>query len=274
MEILKSTLRILLVVGIVLPLAIFLVQSWLIYFPRNYDQYDAYLRRAEALEFTNRGKSQTAFLVQRGDAPPTGVWWVFGGNGSLALDWLDLVESVDRPDLAFVLVDYPGYGLCEGRPNPGSVLRSIDALIPVVAKRLELSEEVLLDRSAAMGHSLGAAVALEMAANFELKSVIAISPFTTMKAMAGRTVGPVLSHLLTHRYDNVRSLRTLEAQSNSHILLFHGTNDEIIPFAMGRQLADDFPGLIQFRAVNGAGHNNIILEIEDQLIPILARGTG
>lgn len=270
MELLKATLRIALVLVIVVPLLIYFMQARLIYFPRTYEYYGAYLQRVEHLEFENRGKRQTAFLIRSSDGPIEQIWWVFGGNGSLALDWVEQVEAIQKPGIAFVMVDYPGYGISKGRPKPSSIRRSVDRLIPTVSTALDLSDEETLAKSAALGHSLGAAVAMEMAARYDLKLVVAISPFTTMKAMATRTVGPVLSNLLTHRYDNVRSLTTLSERGTAQILMFHGDQDEIVPFAMGKQLGDDFSGIVEFRAVKGAGHNDIISFLEGDLIRIVS----
>tara|TARA_R110002096_G_scaffold67332_8_gene163357 strand:- start:13678 stop:14499 length:822 start_codon:yes stop_codon:yes gene_type:complete len=273
MEFLKPVFRIILVLLVVVPLLIYLVQAKLIYFPRTYGNYGTYLRRVEHLKFENRGKSQTAFLINKGHEPIERVWWVFGGNGSLALDWLDQIEAVNAPGVIFVMVDYPGYGICEGRPNPSSIRRSIDRLIPVVAKRLNLSEELLLQKSATLGHSLGAAVALEMAARFDLQLVVAISPFTTMKAMASRTVGPVLSNLLTHRYDNLSSLRSLHEKGTAQVLMFHGDRDQIVPFEMGKQLSQNFSAVVKFQSVPGAGHNDIINFLEEELTRVISHGS-
>jgi hypothetical protein len=49
---------------------------------------------------------------------PHNVWIVFGGNGAAALDWIDLVRDFPDPCTGFLFVDYPGYGICEGKTNP------------------------------------------------------------------------------------------------------------------------------------------------------------
>ncbi len=276
MDLLKSGLRVAVALAVIVPLLIFVAQASLIYFPRDYADYSAYLRRVEHLKFENRGKAQTAFLLNSGgDGAVERVWWFFGGNGALALDWLSLAENLEKPGIACVLVDYPGYGLCEGRANPRSIRRSVDALFPVVAEHLGMTEETLKGRSAVLGHSLGAAVALDTAARYELDFAVVISPFTTMKKMATRTVGPVLSNLLTHRYDNVESLNLLanSGRSGVRVHLFHGREDEIVPFAMGRQLAGDFSGIVRFHPVDGAGHNDIFGAIEPEIRTLLTAGT-
>jgi len=69
------------------------------------------------------------------------VWLVFGGNGTVALDWPGWLPL--RQGRTFVLVDYPGYGASEGRPTPGHVRDSIRALLPALAAHWKTTPEAL-----------------------------------------------------------------------------------------------------------------------------------
>jgi fermentation-respiration switch protein FrsA (DUF1100 family) len=68
-----------------------------------------------------------------------------------------------------------------------------------------------------------------------------------------------LGPLLRHRFDNVRTLKSILSQNeNPQITIFHGEWDEIIPVKMGRALAQLEPGRIKFVEVPGAHHNDVI----------------
>ena len=169
---------------------IYLCQGRFIYFPRKYHSSTEGLARVKALSFLSGGKKQYLLLPNReGNVSPKRIWWIFSGNGSVGLDWLELTEAVKNPEVAFVLFDYPGYGFNKGSASPDRIARSIDAAIPAVAESFDLSENDLLQRSSATGHSLGCAVALDFAQRHGLNRVIAIAPFTTMAAMARRQMG-------------------------------------------------------------------------------------
>ena len=249
---------------------IYLCQGRFIYFPRKYHSSTEGLARVKALSFLSGGKKQYLLLPNReGNVSPKRIWWIFSGNGSVGLDWLGLTEAVKNPEVAFVLFDYPGYGFNKGSASPDRIARSIDAAIPAVAESFDLSENDLLQRSSATGHSLGCAVALDFAQRYGLNRVIAIAPFTTMAAMARKQMGPVVVPLLRHRYDNEKSVdKLLGSGRQFDLTIFHGDSDNLIPDSMGRELAarDKSNTKIQFQSVRGAGHNNIVGSIAPELV--------
>jgi fermentation-respiration switch protein FrsA (DUF1100 family) len=67
------------------------------------------------------------------------------------------------------------------------------------------------------------------------------------------TVVPVLGRTLVSGFDALSRI----GQVRVPLLIIHGTHDEIIPFAMGKQLFDAANQPKQFWAVEGAGHNDI-----------------
>lgn len=268
-----SLLRITVLLLILPPTLLLAFQRHLIYFPRDYDErsHRAALDLLTRVEFESKGKPQTAFLFNEpeGEAPKK-IWWCFGGNGALAAEWLLSFHFIEAPGTAFVLFEYPGYGYNKGRANPKSIQRSIDDFQQLLTGRWGLTSDELNERSAVLGHSLGAAAGIEMAARHEIDEIVAISPFTTMKDMAKLVIGGALSNLLLHRFNNERPLDQIVSQSpNATIRIFHGVEDRQIPIEQGKSLANRHPDRIQFHPVEGAGHNDIISEIGDQLRQIV-----
>ncbi len=212
------------------------------------------------LEYTTDDGRQVAFYVPPTESDPkqlpTVLWVMFNGNASLAQDWLDLIESASRTDTGFLLVDYPGYGLCEGSPTRKGILRNIDASYLALADHLGTTTKNLEPHTRAFGFSLGAAVALEFAVRHPPKHVVLLASFTSMQDMARIVVGPVIKHLLIDRFDNRARLAELAALPNPpRVDLFHGTQDDVIPFAMGEELAAAHPSMITFHPIEGSDHN-------------------
>jgi len=152
-----------------------LFQESYIYHPRPYEVAD--LDRAKALGVkairykTSQG-NQTAFLYQAEDTatPPTTLWIMFSGNGSVALDWFALPWSCNDPQTAFLLVDYPSYGFCEGKPNPETILENSEKALQ---RLCELKSWKLgRDQLAVLGHSIGGAAALQFAAAHPVKTIL------------------------------------------------------------------------------------------------------
>ena len=113
---------------------LYVAQDKLIYHPRRYHDYglNSYYNKrtvdnaVEDLEFTTSDGRQKAFVL-RGDGGPQGRVWLFmGGNAGVALDWAHIARAFLRKDptsAATILVDYPGYGMCQGHPSPDSMVR-------------------------------------------------------------------------------------------------------------------------------------------------------
>ncbi|RYZ68919.1 MAG: hypothetical protein EOP09_08645, partial [Proteobacteria bacterium] len=99
-------------------------QSRLIYFPRPYSGDEARdwkdLSGGKIVDYTTSQGKQRAFL-QGELANPRNLWVVCAGNGSVALDWSHWFKDRVPAGDAWLLVDYPGYGNCEGKPSPGHI---------------------------------------------------------------------------------------------------------------------------------------------------------
>jgi pimeloyl-ACP methyl ester carboxylesterase len=237
-------------------------QSRLMYFPApcRAEHRDA-LRAANgtALPFTTSQGKQTAFYIPPRDASAAEgapIWVCCAGNGSLALDWLYFTPEWS-PRFAYLLVDYPGYGDCEGSSRPDRIRENVLGAVTALSAHLKVPGQALKPRLRGLGHSLGSAAILMAATDLGMRQLVLIAPFTTMTDMARQVVGWPLCHLNHHRYDNRRNLaRFVEAGGRARI--FHGSDDEVIPVTMGRELAANHPGAVSFAEVAGAMHNDIL----------------
>jgi uncharacterized protein len=253
-----------------------LFQESYIYHPRPYEVAD--LDRAKALGVkairykTSQG-NQTAFLYQTEDTatPPTTLWIMFSGNGSVALDWFALPWSCKDPQTAFLLVDYPSYGFCEGKPNPETILENSEKAIQ---RLCELKSWKLgRDQLAVLGHSIGGAAALQFAAAHPVKTIVVFSTFTSMADMVQEVTLIRLDWFLRHKFDNVARLKTILSQNPvPEIYIFHGDRDGVIPFTMGKNLHQIDPDRIHFSKVAGADHNDVIQKaVSNKLLEALGK---
>jgi len=253
---------ILLLLFIAVVAVIYFRQHTFIYHPRPYDP--SYARalppRGEELSYTLSFGKQTAFYIPATAAPalPRRIWFAFCGNGSLALDWTTILAGYPNSEDAFVLVDYPGYGKSEGYATIASTRASADGALDALGKRLRVGKEDLEPRLCAIGHSLGAAVALDFAARHHVQRVVAIAPFTTLREEAARLVSHPLSHLLIESYNNGTNIEEMHRRNpDARMAIFHGTEDTVVPMGMGRALAQRF-GFIEFFAIPGADHVSVL----------------
>ncbi len=235
-------------------------QSKLIYFPRPYGPDHVAKWDAEpgttVIDYTTSEGKQQAYLLTPAPKPER-LWLVVGGNGTLALDWSDWLREHGPQQDAWLLIDIPGYGACEGKPRPGTIRRSLKAVVPTAMESLHWSLPADHAKLRFFGHSLGAAVCLMAAEEYDVRRGVMLAPFTSTMDMTKAMFGADLGFLVWHRFDNRHRLGKLAKRDGAEVFVLHGSDDEAIPVTMSRELAKEFPGIVRYAEVPGGRHNTL-----------------
>ena len=199
------------------------------------------------------GQRLAGFLVGNPRAAP-GVLLSFHGNADLALWQLDWARSVEaRTGYAVLLSEYRGYMSLGG--NPTYPTSKLDA----IAAREYLTSTFGLDpqQLAYFGHSLGSAVATELAEAHEPRALLLQSPFSSARAMAGLLVIPpiglVWKAISRIHFDTIRTVALLSCP----VSVAHGRRDRIVPVKMGLEVYEAAKVKGRLLLVEGAGHNDV-----------------
>ena len=189
-----------------------------------------------------------------------GLVVAFHGNADLARNLVPwAAQVVRRTHTAVFLPEIRGYDGFAGRPTYGGAALDARAALRVVRDSLHIPPT----RLAYFGHSLGSAIATELASEQPPAVLILESPLSSARAMAQRMLFPGLSLLwrIVSRvhYDTVRRVGELKVP----VWVAHGDRDVIIPVRMGREVfaAAAVPG--ELLIVRGAGHNDVALQAGD-----------
>jgi pimeloyl-ACP methyl ester carboxylesterase len=251
---------------------IYFCQHSMIYHPRPYSAaYYAVALPANgiALDYTLPFGKQTAYYLPGRNIIPTRLWVAFCGNGSLALDWTLILRDYPQNGDGFLLVDYPGYGKNSGYATIDSTRATADSAVRALSGHLHIDQQAV--EYCVIGHSLGAAAALDFAVHRRVQAMVLISPFTTLREEAAEIVGGMLSRLLVENYDNRHNLEiVLHQNPGVRVAIFHGTADRNIPVRMSRELKKDFPA-VDFFPVEGANHVTVLDQARDQIIDWMNR---
>jgi len=253
----------LLLLGVLLMLALF--QHKLIYHPRTYptDYQPWKTSSLELLRYQTTEGSQTAYYLPPENNSVQRVWVLFGGNAGLALDWLGLLAQVSSAEVGFLLIDYPGYGVCEGSASPETIRSSTREAFQAWQREFGFESQPIW---ATLGHSLGAAAALQFAEDHSVDRIVLLAPFTSLADMVRHLFGGWLVPLLRHPFENRKPLQmVLERHPTPAILIAHGTRDEVVPVEMGRELATLNPKQIEYLEVPDTGHNDILSKLWPRL---------
>lgn len=182
----------------------------------------------------------------------------FHGNGEIASDYDDIAPTYNQLGLAFLVVDYRGYGRSGGTPTVRTLLsdaRAVWAALPDLTAARGLAPA----RTYVMGRSLGSASALEIAASAEagVHGLIIESGFAFAQELITRLGGPAFRGA-----DNGRvGLGHLDkiARITAPTLILHGEDDWIIPLRDAKALyAASGAADKRLVTVPGAGHNDLL----------------
>lgn len=152
----------------------------------------------------------------------------FHGNGESAAQNLWLPPVLAREGVDTFLSEYRGYGGNAGAPSEEGLYRDAEAAFAWLA-----SAGYGRDRIVIVGRSIGTGVAAEMAHRGKGRALVLVSPFTTVVDLARRMVGPLAGALVADRFDTLAKMPALDVP----VAVLHGTDDELIPYAMGTAVA-------------------------------------
>ena len=192
--------------------------------------------RLGAWFFPATGRPGPAVLVCNGNA----------GDRSMRAP---LAAALSRAGLSVLLFDYRGYGGNPGRPSEDGLAADARAAQSWLAAQPEVDP----DRIAYFGESLGAAVAVGLAAERPPAALVLRSPFTSL-ADVGAVHYPWLPvrQLLLDRYPSIDRIGSLAAP----VLVIAGDRDDIVPATLSKRLYDAAPEPKRFLSIPGTGHND------------------
>lgn len=196
------------------------------------------------------------FLPGRGERSTTAVLVCNGNAGSRAYR-APLAEALARHGFSVLLFDYRGYADNPGRPSEEGLLRDARAA------RAWLAQRPGIERVAYFGESLGAAVAVALAAESPPAALILRSPFTSL-ADVGAHHYPFLPVrlLLRDRYPSIERIGRIGCP----LLVIAGERDSIVPKRLSRRLFEAALEPKRWHVVPGADHNDLELLAGRELI--------
>ncbi len=170
----------------------------------------------------------------------------FHGNAEDLGDCAPWLQELHDAGFAVLALDYRGYGRSGGRATEQNVYADTQALLACARERFG----VVSTQCIIVGRSLGGGPAVELATHAPVAGLVLLSAFDSAFRV------PIPARILPFdRFDNLAKITTVRCP----LLIFHGTADDVVPFAHGQALfaAANEPK----RAVwlDGTRHNDIFL---------------
>ena len=188
--------------------------------------------------------------VYRGPLPDSSATWIlyFHGNAGNASRRVDFHAQLIRRGFSVLVAEYRGYGESDGSPGEWGIYDDAETFCAYAHNALGVPPEHLIF----YGHSLGSAVAIELACRRKAAGLILEGAMTSVPDR-GQELYPYLpvAMMATNRFDSIDKIGRLTLPK----LFLHAIDDEIIPIAHGRKLFQAAPLPKTFQEVHG-GHNS------------------
>jgi fermentation-respiration switch protein FrsA (DUF1100 family) len=181
---------------------------------------------------------------------PRAVMLFSHGNGEHVARLAPILKLLhDRAQVSVFAWDYRGYGRSKGKPHETNLLADARSAQLWLAKRAGVRpDDVVL-----YGRSLGGAVAVGLASEYPVRGLVLERTFAELTETAAYHFPwlPV-RWIMRNKFPSVDRIATYQGP----LLQSHGTNDEVVPFEMGRRLfeAAATPNK-RFFVVEGGNHN-------------------
>jgi hypothetical protein len=235
----------------VLVAGLYVFQRHLLYFPdvRRPELGDlAVLGVREITLKTGDGLSLLSWYLPPRDGHPAIAY--FHGNGGHIGYRAERLRWFARNGYGVLMAEYRGYGGNAGTPSESGLVADGAAALDFLD-----GEGIAPNRLVIYGESLGSGVAVFLAAQREVASLILEAPFTSVAEVAQHHYSFIpASALLRDRFDSRAKIGNVRVP----ILVLHGERDRVVPLRYGRALFDVAPDPKELWLSREAGHEDLV----------------
>jgi uncharacterized protein len=174
----------------------------------------------------------------------------FHGNGDNLRNAAKIADPYLDAGYGLLLAEYRGYSGFEGQPAEIGLYADARAFLKaLIASGVRETDVVLF------GHSLGAAVATQMATEFHVAGLMLLAPFLSLTKIA-QTWLPIFPAklLIMDRFENFRKIPKI----NVPLLVAQGEKDMIVPPADSQRLFGLANEPKEFHLFPNGQHNNLL----------------
>ena len=251
-------IRVLLIVYIVMCLGIYFFQSKLVFVPtKGEPQYTPQNLGLDFEDFMLESGSEkiNAWFIPSKANKGT-VFFCHGNAGNLG-HRLSTIRIWHELGINILLFDYRGFGKSSGSPSEEGCYEDAKACFKWLEKNNKLTKPLIIH-----GRSLGGGVASWAANNVECDALILESTFTSVPDMGAHYYPFLPIGLISSiHFPTAERLKTFKKP----LLIIHGEKDEIIPYFMGKKIADQ----TKAEFLDLTGRHNSGFEVSPNYIPTL-----
>lgn len=181
---------------------------------------------------------------------PKGVILYFHGNAGDLSRWGKITEFFVEKDYDVFVMDYRTYGKSKGLLSEHALYSDAQMCYDYILKRYQETDIIIY------GRSLGTGMATYLASNNNPQQLILETPFYSLTDIAkGRFSLFPIKKLLKYDFPSYKYIENISCP----ISIFHGTDDNVIPYASGIKLFNSMnQEAKKFFTIENGEHNNLV----------------
>ncbi|QJD91865.1 alpha/beta hydrolase fold domain-containing protein [Duganella dendranthematis] len=180
--------------------------------------------------------------------PHPGV--VYFGGRSEEVSWVARDAGKLFPGMAVLAVNYRGYGDSHGDPAEAHFVEDGRMLFDWLSERHHVDPK----RIAVVGRSLGSGVAVQVAMERDANSIVLITPYDSILALAKRKFKTLpVDYFLQHKFESVKYAEQIKAPA----YVLRAAVDDIVPHSHTDMLVQKLGTLHADETVPDSDHLNI-----------------
>lgn len=198
--------------------------------------------------FTPDNQQLNLLYFKNPQQPSKGLVLYYHGNADNLQRWGKYHQIFLQSGYDFMVWDYRSYGKSTGTPTADNMCSDAVLVYQFANKRYN-SKQIII-----YGRSLGTGLATYVASRYAAARLILETPYHSLEDVA-KTYAPILPYasLLRYEFPTYRLLPEVQYP----ITIFHGTEDELIPFASTIKLQDLLKKEDEFVVIEGGKHHNL-----------------
>jgi uncharacterized protein len=249
MKIIKRILLVTIILYVILCGGMYFFQEKLLFNPTVLNKEFAFSfdRKHEELNIPVDTDISLNALYFKADTSDGVILYCHGNSGSVN-GYGDYAEIYNEMNQDYFVFDYRGFGKSDGN------IHSQENFFQDAQKMYDfLKTKFTEDKITIIGYSMGTSIASYLSANNSPKQTILLAPFYSMLDMMSRRYSYVPSFLLKYP---LKSYYFVE-KSKSPVFIFHGKNDETVPFDSGVKFKKHLQAKDAFYSLENQDHNGI-----------------
>lgn len=214
----------------------------------DHPQSDGHRTRHLVLRTSDGERLCGWLMTPRAPGPHPGVLY-FGGR-SEEVSWVARDAGRMFPGMTVLAMNYRGYGRSSGVPGERPIMEDAAMLCEWLAAHHRVDPQQL----AVVGRSLGSGVAVQLAAQRSLSSLVLITPYDSVVSLARRRFRTLPVHwLLRHRFESVKFATGLQTRT----LVLRAQDDDVVPATHTDAFVASLPSPPHEAMIAGSDHSSI-----------------